>query len=220
MFLFAHKTASNTTKQLAQGVYRCSKSCPRWISHPKKQCTPSDKSNLLLLTDNISKGAFYFMLGVPLTQTQALQLSWPIRTQTQTNLRPTASDRVWVTSCNTFSSDLSLIENGRFRFLCRVLQLPLLYDTEKGRVSVRSHLSGLRRLLPSASESIPKLLFAREDRESSTDSSGWLLWVLWEKNSGLGIAAGRFPEKGALEGGKKYSKLRCKDKFFSSRRLN
>lgn len=56
------------------------------------------------------------MLGVPLTQTQALQLSWPIWTQTQTNLRPTASDRVWVTRCNTFSSDLSLIENGRFRF--------------------------------------------------------------------------------------------------------
>lgn len=195
MFLFAHKTASNTAEQLAQGVYRCSKSCPRWISHPKKQCTPSDKSNLLLLTDNISKGAFYFMHGVPLTQTQALQLSWPIRTQTQTNLRPTASDRVWVTSRNTFSSDLSLIENGRFRFLCRVLQLSLLCDMEKGRVSVRSHLSRLRRLLPSASESIPKLLFAREDRESSTDSSGWLLRVLWEKNSGLGIAAGRFPKK-------------------------
>ena len=89
---------------------------PRWISRPQKQCTPADKSNLLALTDNILKGAFSFMLGVPLTQTQALQLSWPIWTQTQTNLKPTASDRVWVTRCNTFSSDLSLIENGRFRF--------------------------------------------------------------------------------------------------------
>lgn len=165
---------------------------PRWISHPKKLCTPTDKSNLLGLADNILKGASYFMLGVPLTQTQALQLSWPIWTQTQTNLRPTASDRVWGTRCNTFSSDLSLIENGRFRVLCRILQLPLLCDTERGRVSVRRHLSRLRRLLPSDSESIPKLLFAWEDRESSTDSSGWLLLVLWEKNSGTGFAAGRY----------------------------
>lgn len=90
--------------------------CLRRISHPKKLCTPSDKINLLALTDNILKGAFFFMLGVPLTQTRALQLSWPIWTPTQTNLRPTASDRVWVTRCNTFSSDLSLIENGWFRF--------------------------------------------------------------------------------------------------------
>lgn len=179
-------------------------------SHASQMNKPSQRNSARLqtrvifsLTDNILKGAFYFMLGVPLTQTQALQLSWPIWTQTQTNLRPTASDRVWVTRCNTFSSDLSLIENSRFRFLCRVLQLPLLCDTEKGRVSVRSHLRRLRRLLPSASESIPKLLFAREDRESSTDSSGWLLRVLWEKNSGSGLAAGRFPEKGTLKGGKK-----------------
>lgn len=50
---------------------------PRWTSYPKKQCTPSDKSNLLAPTDNILKGAFYFMLGVPLTQTLALQLSCP-----------------------------------------------------------------------------------------------------------------------------------------------
>lgn len=168
---------------------------PRWISRPEEQCTPSDKSNLLTLTDNILKGAFCFMLGVPLTQTQALQPSWPIWTQTQTNLRPKASDRVWVTRCNTFSSDLSLIENSRFRFLCRVLQLPLLCDTERGRVSVRRHLSRLRRLLLPAAESIPKLLFAREDRELSKDSSGWLPWVLWEKNSGSGFAAGRFDWK-------------------------
>ena len=86
-----------------------------WMSIPKKHCTSSDKSNLPASTDNILKGAFYFMLGVPLIQTWALQLSWPIWTQTQTNLKPTASDRVWVTRCNTFSSDLSLIEYGRFR---------------------------------------------------------------------------------------------------------
>lgn len=152
---------------------------PRWISHP-----PSDKSNLLALTDNILKGASH-KHGLY----NWADLSW---TQTQTNLRPTASDRVWVTRCNTFSSDLSLIENGRFRVSRRILQLPLLCDTEKGRVSVRRHLSRLGRLLPSDSESIPKLLFAREDRESSADSSGWVLWVLWEKNSSTGFAAGRY----------------------------
>lgn len=165
---------------------------PRWISHPKKQCTPSDKSNLLALTDNILKGAFSFMLGVPITQTQALQLSWPIWTQTQTNLRPTASDRVWVTRCNTFSSDLSLIENGRFRFCVASFSSLCCVTRRRGRVSVRRHLNQLRRLLPSDAESIPKLLFAGEDRESSSDSSGWLLWVLWEKTSGTGFAAGRY----------------------------
>jgi len=52
----------------------------------------------VILPVNISKGAFYLVLGVPpppLTQTQALQLSRPIWTQTQTNVRPTASDLRW-----------------------------------------------------------------------------------------------------------------------------
>lgn len=73
MFLFTLKVASNNINQLAQGVYRCSKSCCR--DEQKKQSTASDAGNLPVLADNILKGAFYFMLGVPLTQTQALQLS-------------------------------------------------------------------------------------------------------------------------------------------------
>lgn len=114
------KSASNSVNHLAKRL--------QWLQSvqsqppeknkpfPKKMHRSSpDKSNLLALTDNILKGVFYLISVLPLTQTAALQLSWPIGMLTQTNLGAPSSDHVWLTSCNTFSSDLSQAENGPFR---------------------------------------------------------------------------------------------------------
>lgn len=114
------KSASNSINHLAKRL-QCLQSVQ---SHPPEKNKPfpkkmrrssSDKSNLLAFTDNILKGVFYLISVLPLTQTAALQLSWPIGMLTQTNLGAPSSDHVWLTSCNTFSSDLSPAENGRFR---------------------------------------------------------------------------------------------------------
>lgn len=127
-----------------------------------------DKGNLLAPADKHLKRSFYFMLGVPPHTNTGFTAKLSYLTQTQTNLRPRASDGAWLTRCNTFSSDLSLIENGRRRFCVPVLQLPLLCDTEKGKSKCRE----TSQPLPFDSESIPRLLFAPRDRESSSDSSG------------------------------------------------
>lgn len=92
------------------------------------------------------------MVGVLITQTEALQRKWPIWTQPQTKWSPSAgfgASSVWITRFKTFSSDLSLIVDAWFSFLpfC-VLELPLLCDCEKKRrVTVRVHLSRLRRVV-------------------------------------------------------------------------
>lgn len=173
---------------------------PQWISHPKKKCTASDKSNLLGLTDNILKGAFYFMLGVPLTQTQALQLSWPIWTQTQTNLRPTASDRVWVTRCNTFSSDLSLIENGWFRFcvvsfssLCCVTRRR--EDEVSGGISVNS--GGFS---PLTLKAFPSFCLLGKIENRAQIVLGDLSWCCGKRIQVQGLLQGDISRRGTLKG--------------------
>lgn len=114
------KSASNSINHLAKRLQwlQSVQSQPPEKNKPfpkKMRRSSPDKSNLLALTDNILKGVFYLISVLPLTQTAALQLSWPMGMLTQTNLGAPSSDHVWLTSCNTFSSDLSQAENGPFR---------------------------------------------------------------------------------------------------------
>lgn len=136
------------------------------------------------------------MVGVPLTQTEALQQRWPIWTQTQTNVNPVASERlvVWITRCKTFSSDLSLIEDAWFRFVfvfVSYISLCCVWHWERGRETVRAHLGGSRRGVSLPLKAFPSFCL-RGKIETWVDSSGWLLLLLWEKDSGMVSAAGKF----------------------------
>lgn len=90
--------------------------------------------------------------------------------------------------CKTFSSDLSLIVDA-WCGVCSSFRLvsPFIVQKakKKGRATVRIQSGRDLRKIVAGAESIPRLLFVGRDSDTNTDSSGWLLWVLWEKDIGM-----------------------------------